>query len=311
MCLSRINSFNRTNPRLDSNRTWYVGTVHARLITQTETGDDFTMEEINEEEEFALNLNPPINEAAAQQEAAIVSGSEANMESDDDEQLAEYSNTSSSSSDDDGDDGGGEYAKMKTDADAGDLYNENMDDEDEAWVYKHLRSGQEEYVAVRRQVSTSATTAAADVACGTDNPLPLVSEQIKVLKPRYSDAILSCPCCFTTVCMDCQQHVQYKNQYRAMFVMNIEVHWDTLYSYDDDQQQLVPKQAHPPGQKRSEMSSPQDPSNEQSQRIQQDNNDESKDVYYSVHCIQCKTQVAALCMHDQIYHFFDCVATAA
>lgn len=36
---------------------------------------------------------------------------------------------------------------------------------------------------------------------------------------RQTDAILSCPSCFTTCCIDCQQH-EYKDQYRAMFVTN-------------------------------------------------------------------------------------------
>jgi len=35
-----------------------------------------------------------------------------------------------------------------------------------------------------------------------------------------SDAFLSCPCCFTMVCMNCQRHEQYPGQYRAMFVTN-------------------------------------------------------------------------------------------
>ena len=37
---------------------------------------------------------------------------------------------------------------------------------------------------------------------------------------RKSDAILSCPNCMTTVCLDCQQHDYMANQYRAMFVRN-------------------------------------------------------------------------------------------
>ena len=36
----------------------------------------------------------------------------------------------------------------------------------------------------------------------------------------WSDAALSCPGCFTLVCLDCQQHAKYKTQYRAMFVVN-------------------------------------------------------------------------------------------
>lgn len=39
-------------------------------------------------------------------------------------------------------------------------------------------------------------------------------------RSHRSDAILSCPLCFTTLCIDCQQHEKWENQFRAMFVMN-------------------------------------------------------------------------------------------
>lgn len=42
----------------------------------------------------------------------------------------------------------------------------------------------------------------------------------KQRKGHKSDAVLSCPLCFTTLCVDCQQHARYENQFRAMFVMN-------------------------------------------------------------------------------------------
>ena len=38
---------------------------------------------------------------------------------------------------------------------------------------------------------------------------------------RTSDAILSCPGCLTTVCLDCQQHQAVDGHYRAMFCMNV------------------------------------------------------------------------------------------
>jgi len=40
---------------------------------------------------------------------------------------------------------------------------------------------------------------------------------------RVSDAVLSCPACFTNLCFDCQRHDVYKTQYRAMFVQNCRV----------------------------------------------------------------------------------------
>ena len=45
----------------------------------------------------------------------------------------------------------------------------------------------------------------------------------KMRKGRSSDAILSCPCCFVTLCVDCQHHDSQQNRYRAMFVMNCKV----------------------------------------------------------------------------------------
>jgi len=42
----------------------------------------------------------------------------------------------------------------------------------------------------------------------------------KMRKGGHSDAILSCPLCLSTVCIDCQQHAKHENQFRAMLVMN-------------------------------------------------------------------------------------------
>lgn len=42
----------------------------------------------------------------------------------------------------------------------------------------------------------------------------------RVRRGPTSDAILSCPLCFTTVCVDCQRHERDSSRFRAMFVMN-------------------------------------------------------------------------------------------
>ena len=44
---------------------------------------------------------------------------------------------------------------------------------------------------------------------------------------RRSDAILSCPGCVTTVCVDCQRHEYVTTQYLAMFVTNCRQVVDT------------------------------------------------------------------------------------
>jgi len=139
-----------------------------------------------------------------------------------------------------------------------DLYDEDADKNDEAYVYKHLRSGVEE----------------------PDSPT-------KVLKPRNSDAVLSCPCCFHIVCMDCQQHERYPNQYRAMFVMNILVKWDQKLVHN--QNELVAWEEAPADHKVAS---------------------EDEHVYYTVCCANCQTQVAALDMEDEVYHFYGCLASS-
>lgn len=37
---------------------------------------------------------------------------------------------------------------------------------------------------------------------------------------RHTDALLSCPGCFATLCVECQQHAKIETLYRAMFVQN-------------------------------------------------------------------------------------------
>mmetsp|Transcript_20142 Transcript_20142/g.26232 ORF Transcript_20142/g.26232 Transcript_20142/m.26232 type:complete len:140 (+) Transcript_20142:76-495(+) len=45
---------------------------------------------------------------------------------------------------------------------------------------------------------------------------------------------LSCPCCFTIVCNDCQRHARIKSQWRAMFVINCLVDSKTKIQNDEE-----------------------------------------------------------------------------
>lgn len=154
------------------------------------------------------------------------------------------------------------------------LYDANLDEEDESYVYKHMRSGVEENVTVVHNEKGVKKT-----------------KTISVLKPRHSDAQLQCPCCFQIVCMDCQRHERYLNQFRAMFVMGITVDWNSKLVYDELQQVLVSK--------------PLDP------EIDETADDKSKTVqgddYFAVLCANCSTQVAVLDMKDEVYHFHGCL----
>lgn len=256
------------------------------------------------------------------------------------------------------------------------LYCENMDDEDEAWVYKNLRGGREELVQLRHFSSATSIHSQhkdnmTNVDEGTNNndrvskkfkedndaneeeigqerkslnnstnnnvekqhlstvltPQKSQIKQALLLKPRTSDAILSCPRCFTTVCMDCQQHERYANQFRAMFVMNIGVDWTKRITYEDTVGGLKFDTATATGRGMSGI------------RIQLENNvhddDNNNNVapdvitpeptsmstegggenntsaqYYSVHCGYCQYEVAALDMTEKVYYFYACIASA-
>jgi 3-phenylpropionate/cinnamic acid dioxygenase small subunit len=167
-----------------------------------------------------------------------------------------------------------------------DLYDANLDDEDEAYVYKHMRGGMKESVSIIRQ-EVSNTNEDENL----EQPKTKGTAQ-NVYKPRNSDAVLSCPCCFNIVCMDCQRHERYSNQFRAMFVMGVAVDWNLRLVYDDDQKVLVEK--------------PQLP-----HQVPLDGYlNIGEDEYFSVGCASCRTQVAALDMKEEVYHFYGCLESS-
>lgn len=98
---------------------------------------------------------------------------------------------------------------------------------------------------------------------------------------RRSDAILSCPCCFSTLCIDCQRHERHTEQYRAMFVMNCTVNQATV------QQRPNRKRA----KRRKDIQHPDDSLNQ-------------------VSCSVCGTEVGGRDA-DEVFHFFHVLASTA
>ena len=211
------------------------------------------------------------------------------------------------------------------------LYNENLDDEDEAYVYKHLRSGLEETVFLEKQnqeKNQAGATRGSSAKLKDESDMETASvstnpqlEKALMLKPRTSDAVLSCPRCFSIVCMDCQQHESYANQFRAMFVMNIGVDWSKRIYYDEASGELrpCPSEARPDQGDRSapqmEVDSQGDgggPFQVPHDNVKEANSDEvnGREQYYSVHCGYCQHALAALDMKDEIYHFYGCIPSS-
>ncbi|KAG1108391.1 hypothetical protein G6F42_016006 [Rhizopus arrhizus] len=121
------------------------------------------------------------------------------------------------------------------------LYDPDMDDKDEEWVAKQIN----------------------DDSMRPNEEGPLDDK---------TDAILSCPMCFTTLCYSCQRHEKYADQFRAMFVRSCHT---------------VP-----------------------GERYKMKGQDDSDEYFYKVICDTCGIQVAML-DEDEVYHFFNVVAASA
>lgn len=104
-------------------------------------------------------------------------------------------------------------------------------------------------------------------------------------KGRTSDAVLSCPACFTTLCLDCQRHEKYVNQYRAMFVRNCKIKTDQVLREGKSK-----RKKRRGGRAGDPAAASEGESKGQS--------------YHPVCCEVCSTEVGVL-DEDEVYHFFN------
>ncbi|GAB5032916.1 e2f-associated phospho [Nannochloropsis oceanica] len=175
------------------------------------------------------------------------------------------------------------------------LYDENADEEDEKWIIKHWRQGQ---------------------------ALPI--QQRSATAARSTDAVLNCPCCFTTVCMECQRHAIYKTQYRAMFIINCRVKTnenlsDTRkeeeYAREEVEAETTPfTQSIPPAAHGEEGT--RDSDKQQRQHDQQQNKkgvrwNDILDGEAPVRAVECETcgTVVGVQDEDEVTHFFNVIAS--
>ncbi|XP_014898595.1 E2F-associated phosphoprotein [Poecilia latipinna] len=149
------------------------------------------------------------------------------------------------------------------------LYDPDEDDRDQAWVDARRYNG-------RKHQSTASRS-----QTGQNHRLP------------SSDAVLNCPACMTTLCLDCQRHEKYRTQYRAMFVMNCTVKTDEVLRYKMQQEKKPRKRRR--GQT-AEAASPRPAGMD------------SDEIYHPVKCSECSTEVAVF-DKDEVYHFFNILAS--
>lgn len=154
------------------------------------------------------------------------------------------------------------------------LYDPDEDDRDQAWVDARR------YNSRKRQSTASKSQ-------------PRQNQRLP-----SSDAVLNCPACMTTLCLDCQRHEKYRTQYRAMFVMNCTVKTDEVLRYKTQQEKKPRKRRR--GQKPEAP-----PKGTTSPKPEGMDCDE---IYHPVKCSECSTEVAVF-DKDEVYHFFNILAS--
>eukprot|EP01132_Coremiostelium_polycephalum_P002054 gene2054-2532_t len=135
-----------------------------------------------------------------------------------------------------------------------------------------------------------------------------MNKNFKKITGFRSDASLSCPGCFTLLCIDSQRHDIYKNQFRAIFVKNCKIDPTKRLVYKEDNI----KNNNNNNSKRKGKSSTTTTNNNNTVKEEDDNielkiEDTSEPIveyYYQVFCSVCDTNVAVI-DNDEVYHFFN------
>eukprot|EP00053_Salpingoeca_punica_P014169 m.128789 g.128789 ORF g.128789 m.128789 type:complete len:477 (+) comp16395_c0_seq4:436-1866(+) len=177
------------------------------------------------------------------------------------------------------------------------LYDPKMDDDDNDWV-----TNQRQFYRTGKKSSDKLPDRNAD-----DMRRAAQENADKGLKAvPQSDAVLNCPACFATVCLDCQQHEEYESQFRAMFVLNCRINRGETLRYSEKKKNK--KSSKKRGKGRGAAAG--DAMEEDDAPAGMTPVQEGGDVYNPVHCALCNTVVAVYDV-DEIYHFFNVLAAEA
>ncbi|XP_042185856.1 E2F-associated phosphoprotein isoform X2 [Oncorhynchus tshawytscha] len=161
------------------------------------------------------------------------------------------------------------------------LYDPDEDDRDQAWVDAKRRRYNE-----KRRLQSSRNRR------GQSQGLP------------SSDAVLNCPACMTTLCLDCQRHDKYRTQYRAMFVMNCTVNKEEILRYKTLNEKNLRSRKRRKGRQPEPTASTTMEATDSGAVLGMG----GEEIYHPVQCTECSTEVAVL-DKDEVYHFFNILAS--
>ncbi|XP_043118550.1 E2F-associated phosphoprotein [Puntigrus tetrazona] len=165
------------------------------------------------------------------------------------------------------------------------LYDPDEDDRDQAWVD-----------AKRKQYRNQRRLPASANRRNKPHAVP------------SSDAVLNCPACMTTLCLDCQRHEKYRTQYRAMFVMNCAVDKEEVLRYKTASKRK--QNRHRKKVRRETTSASAEAEMESSAGLIDARlaGMDEEEIYHPVKCTECSTEVAVY-DKDEVYHFFNILAS--
>ncbi|KAI9209552.1 E2F-associated phosphoprotein-domain-containing protein [Polychytrium aggregatum] len=110
---------------------------------------------------------------------------------------------------------------------------------------------------------------------------------------RTTDATLTCPMCFSILCLDCQRHDRYHNQFRAMFVQNCRVVTTERLRFQGRGSVSKQRSRKPPSENSADSPS---------------GSILCENTYHPVRCSVCETEVAVY-DHEEVFHFFNAIAS--
>lgn len=187
------------------------------------------------------------------------------------------------------------------------FYDPDSDAADQAWVDKQRQKYHKITPPKNKKVQqksndpsllpTSENGDASQNPIASPAPIPSPKSPAAAIIPPLpsTDAVISCPACFSVLCMDCQRHEIYANQFRAMFVMNCKI--DRSETLTVPLKKSFNKKSK--GKKGKGL-----PAEEAISNVATS----ASDKFFPVKCKVCNSQVAVYDC-EEIYHFFNCLAS--
>jgi len=170
------------------------------------------------------------------------------------------------------------------------FYDPNADEADQEWVNNKRRDYSSSSKSMSQEKPLKGSTNGEGNSGKKDERSSISRRQKQKPQLSRTDAVLNCPACFTALCLDCQRHEFYSGQYRAMFVMNCVI---------DKTETLIVPVKEPKSKKRDKSNLV---------KIETVKSVSESDKFFPVKCKICTTQVAVH-DHDEVYHFFNVLAS--